>query len=151
MEQDLIKPSAPHPATTAFDRLRREVTTLRLAVEQLAEAPTKIEIPDYTETLTEIRAATQALAASYRKLRDAPALAITPDHLATQISAASGQARKAERESLQNAERSFVALGRELTGFVESARTADRQNKWLVAMLALGIAIGAAAVKLLFA
>lgn len=151
MAQDMIETGTADPAATAFDRLRREVTTLRLAVEQLADAPTKIDIPDYTETLTEIRAATQALAAHYRKLRDAPALAITPEHLATQINIASVEARKAERESLQSAERSFVELGRELTGFVESARTADRQNKWLVAMLVLGIAIGAVAVKLLFA
>lgn len=54
MEQELIDPGANDPASKAFDRLRREVTTLRLAIEHLADAPGKIEIPDYTETLTQI-------------------------------------------------------------------------------------------------
>lgn len=148
MEQELIETGTADPAATAFDRLRREVTTLRLAVEQLADAPTKIEIPDYTETLAEIRAATQALAAHYRKLREAPALSVTPDQLAAQINSASMEARKAESQSLQNAENSFITLGRELTGFVESARTADRQNKWLLGLFLLGIATCAAFVML---
>ncbi len=148
MEHDTTTTGNGDPAATAFDRLRREVTTLRLAVEQLSDAPAKIEIPDYTETLFEIRGATQALASHYRKLSEAPALSITPDQLAAQINAASREARKAESQSLENAESSFITLGRELTGFVESARTADRQNKWLIGAFLLGIATCAAFVML---
>ena len=74
----------------------------------------------------------QALANHYRKLIDAPALSVTPDQLAAQINTASESARKAERQSLQNAESSFVNITREITGFVESARTADKQNKWML-------------------
>lgn len=148
MEQEVVTPSTNDPAAIAFDTLRCEVTTLRLAVQQLAAAPTKIEIPDYTDTLAEIRGATQALASHYGKLRDAPALSVTPDRLAAQINAASVEARKAERQSLQSAENSFVVITRELTGFVESARIADRQNKWLVGAFLLGIATCAAFVML---
>ena len=148
MEQEVTPTSTNDPAAIAFDTLRCEVITLRLAVQQLAAAPSKIEIPDYTETLAEIRGATQALASHYRKLRDAPAFAVTPDQLAAQIKAASVEARQAEQQSLQSAEKSFVALGRELTGFVESARSADRQNKWLVGAFLLGIATCAAFVIL---
>lgn len=148
MEHEVTRPNMSDPAAMAFDDLRSEVTTLRLAVQQLAAAPTQIEIPDYTETLSEIRGATQALASHYRKLRDAPALSVTPDQLAAQISAASVEARKAERQSLQSAENSFIAIARELTGFVESARTADRQNKWLVGAFLLGFATCAALVIL---
>ncbi|TXG97926.1 MAG: hypothetical protein E6R08_05930 [Nevskiaceae bacterium] len=136
------------PAAMAFDTLRLEVTTLRLAVQQLAAAPTTIDIPDYTETLAEIRGATQALADHYCKLREAPALMVTPDKLAAQINAASAAARASERQSLQSAENSFVAITRELTGFVESARTADRQNKWILAAFLLGIATCAAFVMI---
>lgn len=148
MEQETTATGTSDPAAMAFDTLRCEVTTLRLAVQQLAAAPTTIDIPDYTETLTEIRVATQALAGHYRKLREAPALMVTPDQLAAQINAASVEARNGERQSLQSAENSFVAITRELNGFVESARTADRQNKWLLGAFLLGIATCAAFVML---
>ena len=148
MEKELVTTGAIDPAAMAFDTLRLEVTTLRLAVQQLAAAPTTIDIPDYTETLAEIRGATQALADHYCKLREAPALMVTPDKLAAQINAASAAARASERQSLQSAENSFVAITRELTGFVESARTADRQNKWILAAFLLGIATCAAVVMI---
>jgi hypothetical protein len=148
MEKEPVSTGAIDPAAMAFDTLRCEVTTLRLAVQQLAAAPTTIEIPDYTETLAEIRGATQALASHYRKLREAPALMVTPDQLAAQINAASAAARASERQALQNAENSFAAITRELTGFVESARTADRQNRWLLGAFLLGIATCAAFVMM---
>ncbi|MGJ3648740.1 hypothetical protein ACLB0R_09730 [Sphingomonas sp. GlSt437] len=149
MEKERVTTGTIDPAAMAFDTLRLEVTTLRLAVQQLAAAPTTIDIPDYTETLAEIRGATQALASHYRKLREAPALMVTPDQLAAQINAASATARASERQSLQNAENSFVAIARELTGFVESARTADRQNKWVLGAFLLGIATCAALVMIM--
>lgn len=132
MEHDSIEPDNDDPASKAFVRLRREVAMMRLAVERLADEPAKIEIPDYTETLAEIRGGMQALANHCRNLRDAPALSVTPDQLAAQINTACRDARNVERQSLQNAENSFVNITRELTGFVESARTADKQNKWLL-------------------
>lgn len=132
MELENIEPDDDDPASMAFVRLRREVAMMRLAVEKLADEPGKIEIPDYTETLAEIRGGMQALANHYRKLIDAPALSVTPDQLAAQINTASESARKAERQSLQNAESTFVNITREITGFVESARTADKQNKWML-------------------
>lgn len=132
MEHDSIEPDDEDPASKAFVRLRREVAMMRLAVEKLADEPARIEIPDYTDTLTEIRETMRAQANHYRKLIDAPALSVTPDQLAAQIKAACADARKAERQSLQNVENSFVSITRQLTGFVESARTADRQNKWVL-------------------
>lgn len=142
MEQEKVAAATIDPAAMAFDELRSEVLTLRLAIQRLAAAPSEIEIPDYTETLTEIRGAAVALVSHYKKLRDAPALSVTPDQLAAQINSASVESREAESQSLKNAESSFVAIARELTGFVDSARTADRQNKWNVAMLALGLLLG---------
>ena len=148
MEQEKVAPATIDPAAMAFDELRSEVLTLRLAIQRLAAAPSEIEIPDYTETLTEIRGAAVALVSHYKKLRDSPALSVTPEQLAAQINAASVEARKAERQSLQNAETSFITITRELTGFVESARTSDRQTKWLVAVFLLGIATCGAFVML---
>jgi hypothetical protein len=148
MEHEGSEPDDDDPASRAFAKLRREVAMMRLAVEKLADEPAKIDIPDYTETLTEIREATRALASRYRDLCDLPALSVTPDQLAAQINAAAKEARNAERLSLQNAQNSFAAITRELMGFVESARSADRQNKWVVGAFLLGIAICAAFVML---
>ena len=148
MDNEVATPRKEDPATMAFDDLRSEVLTLRLAIQRLAAAQSEIEIPNYTETLTEIRGAAVGLVSHYKKLLASPALSVMPDQLAAQINAASVEARKAERQSLQSAENSFVTIARELTGFVESARTADRQNKWLVGAFMLGIATCAAFVIL---
>jgi uncharacterized protein HemX len=148
MEDEANAKPAPDPAAMAFDGLKAEVITLRLAVQQLSAIPMALDIPDYTDSLAEIRKGMMGLVSHYRELTKRPALAVTPDELAAQIVAASEKARAAERQSLQSAEATFVSLGRELTGFVESARTADRQNKWLAAMLALGCAVGIAFVAI---
>lgn len=123
---------ATDPASKEFRRLKREVGLLRIAVETLVDEPAKLVIPDYTDTLAEIRETMQEIADDYEKLCETPALSVTPEQLAAKINAASSEARKVERQSLQNAENSFTTITRELTGFVESARTADKQNKWLL-------------------
>jgi hypothetical protein len=142
MEQETVAAANIDPAAMAFDLLRSEVLTLRLAVQQLAAAPSEIEIPDYTETLTEFRKIAHSTAKSFMVMRDSPMLSATPDQLAAQIKAASADARRAEQQSLASAEEALRAVARELAGFVESARTADRQNKWNLAMLALGLVLG---------
>jgi hypothetical protein len=123
---------ANDPASKEFRRLKREIGLLRIAVETLVDEPAKLVIPDYTDTLSEIRETIQQMADDYEKLCDTPSLSVTPEQLAAKINAASTEARKVERQSLQNAENSFVNITRELSGFVESARTADKQNKWML-------------------
>ena len=142
MDNEVATPRKDDPATMAFDELRSEVITLRLAIQRLAAAPSEIEIPDYTETLAEIRKIAHSTAKSFMVMRDSPMLNATPDQLAAQIKAASSEARRAEQQSLASAEEALRAVARELARFVESARTADRQNKWNLAMLALGLVLG---------
>jgi ferric-dicitrate binding protein FerR (iron transport regulator) len=142
MEQENIAAANIDPAAMAFDELRSEVLTLRLAIQRLAAAPSEIEIPDYTETLAEIRKIAHSTAKSFMVMRDSPMLNATPDQLAAQIKAASSEARRAEQQSLANAEEALRTVAKDLARLVESARTADRQNKWNLAMLALGLALG---------
>lgn len=128
MEHDMMTTGSSDPAATAFDRLRREVTTLRLAVEQLADGPGKIEIPDYTETLTQISGGIATTHKALRTLAERPAIALTPDALAQQIAAAGLAARQTEEAALTGATGTFVKLAGELTGLVDSARLASIQN-----------------------
>jgi hypothetical protein len=143
MEQEKVTTATIDPAAMAFDELRSEVLTLRLAVQRLAAVPSEIEIPDYTETLTEIRKIAHSTAKSFMVMRESPMLTTTPDQLATQIKTASSEARRAEQQSLASAEEALRTVARDLARLVESARTADRQNKWNLVMLALGFALGA--------
>ena len=119
-------------AAKAFSRLRREVTTMRLAIEHLIDEPTRIEIPDYTRTLGKMATDIASAASGLRELRSAPALALTPQELTQQIAAAGAEARKVEQAALTDATRTFVQMGREMAGFVTSARTEQQQFKWLL-------------------
>jgi Family of unknown function (DUF6118) len=143
MEQELIDPSANDPASKAFDRLRREVTTLRLAIEHLADAPGKIDIPDYTETLTQIDGRITATHKALRDLAERPAIALTPEALAQQIAAAGVETRRVEQHELASARTTFIKLSSEMAGFLASARTAQAQDKaelwWGGGGLGLGV------------
>lgn len=143
MEQELIDPSANDPASKAFDRLRREVTTMRLAVEHLADAPGKIEIPDYTATLTQIDGRITATHKALRTLADRPAIALTPEALARQIAAAGVEARRVEQATFDKATSTFITLGRELSSITASALTERQQFKMQLWFGGLGIAVGA--------
>jgi hypothetical protein len=142
MEQETVAAANIDPAAMAFDLLRSEVLTLRLAIQRLAAVPNEMEIPDYTETLSEIRKIAHSTAKSFMVMRDSPMLSATPDQLAIQIKVAGSDARRAEQKSLTSAEEALRAVAKELARFVESARTADRQNKCNLAMLALGLVLG---------
>lgn len=126
----------------AFTAMRQELALLGAGIKGLIADPPQVHVPDYTETLEELRDYTHSLAKSYKSMRDSPMLRTTPDQLSAQINAASIEARKFESEALTTAEQRFTTITRELTGFVESARTADRQNKWNLGMLALGFVLG---------
>ena len=127
----------------AFTAMRQELALLGAAIKGLIADPPQVDVPDYTETLEKLRDYTHSLAKSYKTMRDSPLLKTTSDQLAAQINAASIEARKSESATLTAAEQRFATITRELTGFVESARTADRQNKWNLALFALGFVLGA--------
>jgi hypothetical protein len=142
MEAEGTTTAALDPAAMAFDGLKAEIITLRLAIQQLAAVPMALDIPDYTDTLAAIRAENQSLGAHYKKLRDAPALAITPDQLAKQIAAAGADARKAEQMALSKATGDNAALSRELSRYLEQAKTAQEQWKWILWTAGLSFAAG---------
>jgi Family of unknown function (DUF6118) len=128
MEQELIDASANDPASKAFDRLRREVNTLRLAVEHLADAPGKIEIPDYTATLEKLARATQANTAHIESMSDRPGLQMTPESLSNAIIKAGATARAADHAALVNATIAFQSSEQSITKSLSFARTAVEQD-----------------------
>ena len=132
MEQGLIETSAADPAATAFDGLRREVTMLRLAVAQLADAPAKNEPLDYTETLGAMANGITKTAEGLKALRSSPALELTPDELSRQIVRASAEMREVEREGMRRAAESLRSAAGELSRWIDTARLASVQNPRLI-------------------
>jgi Family of unknown function (DUF6118) len=149
MEQENVAAANIDAAAMAFDELRSEVLTLRLAIQRLAAAPSEIEIPDYTETLVEMTANFNAVARGMKALKAAPVLELTPEALAKQIADAGATARRAEQESLASSKATFVKLGSEMAGFLASARTENEQNKWVLGFGGLCLTFGLVAATIL--
>lgn len=132
MEQEVVAKNANDPAAMAFDTLRCEVITLRLAIQQLAAAPHEIIIPDYTDTLAEMAGDIADAAKTLASLRSSPALALSPQALAQQIAAAGAEARTIEQDALRTASSALNHSAAELRGWVDAARLASVQNMRLM-------------------
>lgn len=130
------------PAEAAFVEMRNAFAGLTRAVNSLSGEWKGLEVPDYSATLRQIAVHMQAHGEWLETLNTLPAMRLTPQALVAEIAKAAASARHEEQQSLKSAEQTFIDLGREMTGFLESARTADRQNKWIAATLALGTLLG---------
>ena len=129
-------------AEAAFVEMRNAFAGLTRAVNSLSGEWKGLEVPDYSTTLQQIAVHMQAHRDWLERVNTLPAMRLTPQTLATNVGEAAASARQAEQRSLNSAERTFVDLAREMTGFLESARTADRQNKWVAAAFSLRVALG---------
>jgi Family of unknown function (DUF6118) len=132
MEQEVVAKNANDPAAMAFDTLRCEVITLRLAIQQLAAAPHEIVIPDYTDTLAEMAGDVADTAQALTALRSSPALELSPEALARQVAAAGAEARTIEQNALHTASSALNHAAAELRGWVDTARLASVQNMRLL-------------------
>lgn len=132
MEAQTTEQGNDNEAAKAFGKLRREVTTMRLAIEQLVDEPNRINIPDYSETLGDITAHMSNMIRAMRAMQESPALELTPEQLARQIVAARKETQAAERVSLDQAVAALDKATSSIGVYVENARTADTQNKWML-------------------
>jgi Family of unknown function (DUF6118) len=137
------------PAAKAFIEMRNAVAGMTMAVNKMAGEWNALEIPDYTETLGKMATNFETLSEELEELASKPALELTPEALAKQITAAGAFARKAEQESLASATATFVSLGSEMAGFLASARTENEQNKWVLGFGGLCLAFGLVAATIL--
>lgn len=132
MEHEVVAKNANDPAAMAFDTLRCEVITLRLAIQQLAAAPHEIVIPNYTDTLAEMAGDIADVAKALTALRSSPALELSPEALARQVAAAGAEARTIEQTALHTASSALNHAAAELRGWVDTARLASVQNMRLM-------------------
>ncbi len=142
MEQELVE-TGGDAAGKAFDKLRRELTTMRLAVEKVADEPARIVIPDYTATLEKMAEQMQANVEQIGVLADKPGLRLTPNSLGDAIVKAGAAARADDHEALTIAIKKFNHSAQEMASVARGAHKAEEQEKWLWRAAMAGAAMGA--------
>ncbi len=129
-------------AAAAFEALREEVALVRRAVGGLAAERAAITIPDYSETLANILQAGAITAQRLKVLAALPALSVTPDQLARQITAAGETARRADQLALTDASTILRNAAQELKAQLRTIRSAKTQRNWLIATGVGGLIAG---------
>ncbi len=123
--------SAEDPAAAAFEELRKEVAMVHRAMVGLAAERTTI--PDYSETLGQILQTCTVAARRFEKLKELPALHLTPENIGRQIDDAAEFARRAHQAVLTDASAALQQTTRDLNSYMQSARSAKSQRIWLAA------------------
>ena len=139
-----ISPVSPpaDPAAAAFEMLREEVALARRAVAGLASERTRIEIPDYSETLANILQTGMATAERLKELSETPALRRTAQNWGREIEVAAETARRADQHALSQAITGLHDATDNLRGWISSARDGRRQDTWLKVTGSVGLAAG---------
>jgi hypothetical protein len=151
MENELIE-TAPQQdsAAQAFNELRQQISLMLRALAKFMDEHPPVEIPDYTDTLNQMRDYTGSLASSLKKLRETPVLQTTAEQIANQIAAVGADARKGEQAALTRAIAENIKLTSDLSRYLEQAKTANRQNLWVAGALAGGLLMGLALMGLIW-
>ncbi len=130
------------PAALAFEGVRAEVALLRRAVEGLAAERVEIEVPDYAPTLAQIAQSVRATSTRLDRMSEAPALAIGPEEMTSQIAAAGTSARREDHAALVRAQAALDQATGQLASRLSSARKRREQTRWVVAFTAGGFFLG---------
>ena len=130
-------------AARAFEDLRGEVTLLRRAVERLlAGGGGEGDAPDYSETLGVIANNITAPAQRVDALVNSPALALTPEEIGRQISAAGIAGRSEDRRAIAAARQVIEEVATKLGRQLDSHVMADDQRRRLWRVGLAGIVAG---------
>jgi hypothetical protein len=140
-QTDIIEATPSDRAAEAFEALTREVALLRSAIGGLAAK--RPAVPDYTQTLGEIAGGVDDTHQAVRKLYTAPALKLTPEDVARQITAAGQTACEQDRLLLRDALSALKGVVGDIKSWMEAARTRRQQTVRLVQASAAGVLLGA--------
>lgn len=119
------------PAARAFAQLGEKVDLLEAAVTGLAAK--RDAAPDYSETLGEIAALLEKMRAAINGFARAPAMQLTPNAMAAEITAAGTAARASDSAAIEKARVRFddaVHRMERLAGTVEAVREQRQRLLW---------------------
>ena len=141
--REIAESQAPvDAAAQAFEALRGEVSLLRRAMEGLAAEHRSLEIPDYSESIARIASMVSSIGKRLVALSELPAFALSPEGFSRQVISVGEAIRDQDRQTIMIARDTFREAVSELTQRLQSARQADKQNKWLIWSASGGLLIG---------
>ncbi len=126
-------------AAHAFGELRAEISLLRRAVERLTDERTAQ--PDYAPSLEAMTKRLEDLTGWAKRILERPALALTVETLASEITDAGSTARARDEEMLSRAAQAMEAAGWRIDAMIARSRSVAEQNRELMRnRIAFGVA-----------
>jgi hypothetical protein len=132
MQQATERSSEAVDAAQAFEDLRSEVSVLRRAVEALPGEWEANQPPDYTPTLGSIAKGLNTVVERLQSIEGHPALRMTPDQHRQAIAQAGSTLMQQAASSLYAARQDVEQERAHIAALIGSARTQDKQLKWLL-------------------
>lgn len=129
----------------AFEIMARKLAGLTAAVEGFAARQQELHARDYGPDLTKIHARWGEACKVINDLAERPAVALTPQLIASQIEIAGRDGRASDHQAWSDANRHLRLAIQSLSGVVASARDASTQKLWIA-----GAAAAAALVSFAF-
>lgn len=129
----------------AFEIMARKLAGLTAAIEGFAARQQELHARDYGPDLTKIHARWGEACRVINDLAERPAVALTPQLIASQIEIAGRDGRASDHQAWSNANRHLGLAIQSLNGVVASARDASTQRVWIA-----GAAAAAAVVSFAF-
>lgn len=118
------------PATEAFEHLRSEVALLRRGIEGLS-AQQPEPIPDYGPSLARLQRAVGGLEEHLGQLAESPALAVSPEVIASQLRGCAAEARADVRLELAEALNGLIQATSLMTKAAGLVQTGEAQRRRL--------------------
>lgn len=129
MDQDSSRTGDTSLAAHAFGELRAEISLLRRAVERLTDERT--QQPDYAPTLEVIGKQLEDVCVWAQRVSERPAIKLTPESLADEITMAAKTTRSHDHERLDRATSSMEAAGSRIDAMIARSRSVAEQNREL--------------------
>lgn len=123
----------------AFEAMGRRLAGLTAAVDGLAVTFQEVHARDYSPELAKIDAQFEAVRVFVDKLKEKPAMALTPEKIAAEIQAAGTDGRYADHTAWRQAQHELHVAASSISRVVGSALEEQRQLKWLLIGVSIAI------------
>ena len=129
-------------AAQAFEELTAEIAALKASVDELASGIYAHPPPDYTTSLGAIAKGLTEVSGRLAQIEQHPALRVTPANFGEAVARAGSGAMREAVNQLDQARRDSERMIHGLAEIIGSARTQDRQFKWVAITAAVALAGG---------
>jgi hypothetical protein len=126
----------------AFEAMNQRLAGLTAAIDGFAARQQELHARDYTQDLARIHDRQDAVRDAILKLAKRPAMDLTPELIASQISEAGAKARDADHQALNAAQQNLRQAISSIGSVAASAMTARDQERWIAGTAGIAIVVG---------